>query len=86
LNLEDDVFIGFLSGLDVGSSNPISYKIQILVDYLTGNLGSTDELKFIAKISHLIVAGNSIFPPQKRDFREFDVRGVNLKKIKFLRV
>eukprot|EP01080_Neovahlkampfia_damariscottae_P006068 gene6068-10076_t len=73
--IENDVFVGFLSGIDVGSPDTMSYKIQLLVDYLSGNIGTTDEMKFISKISQIIIAGNSIYPPGKKDFREFDVRG-----------
>ena len=59
----------------------MSYKMQLLVDYLSGNIGTTDEIKFVSKISHLMIAGNSIYPAGKKDFREFDVRGVrNFKR------
>lgn len=55
-------WIAILSGLDIGSDTTDDSKIQMLVEYLTGEVGGTVDQKSAAQISRLIVAGNSLTP------------------------
>jgi DNA polymerase delta subunit 2 len=55
-------WIAVVSGLDIGSDITDDSKIQMLVEYLTGEVGGTVDQKSAAQISRLVVAGNSLVP------------------------
>lgn len=57
-------YIALVSGLGVGSpsSNPLA--ASLLVDFLTGQLGSAEEQKLCSRIARVIVAGNSLCVPE----------------------
>ncbi|KAI9101041.1 DNA polymerase alpha/epsilon subunit B-domain-containing protein [Phlyctochytrium arcticum] len=57
----NDEFIVLASGLDVGTEN-FSLELEMLTDYLTGELGSLDDQRTSAKITRLILAGNTVAP------------------------
>eukprot|EP01133_Synstelium_polycarpum_P002482 gene2482-2823_t len=58
-SLEDDVFVCIASGLSIGHPNTI-LSTSLLMEYLTGNLGSPLDQKLASRISRLIIAGNSV--------------------------
>ncbi|KAI9305083.1 DNA polymerase alpha/epsilon subunit B-domain-containing protein, partial [Cunninghamella echinulata] len=61
---ENDKYVAILSGLNVGTENSdIDLKIQLLTEYLTGELGNTKDQINISKITRVILAGNSLAPP-----------------------
>lgn len=53
-------YVALVSGLNIGMTNEDPLALQMLVDYLTGNLGSESEQNFVANIVRLIVVGNSL--------------------------
>ncbi|KAF2076374.1 hypothetical protein CYY_002331 [Polysphondylium violaceum] len=63
-NLEDDVYVCLVSGLSIGDPNN-TLQLNMLVDYISGNLGTSKDQKFISRISRLIIAGNSIFKEEQ---------------------
>ncbi|EED77603.1 predicted protein, partial [Postia placenta Mad-698-R] len=57
---EQDEWVAILSGLEIGSTSPADAQIQMLAEYLTGEAGGLDDQASAARISRLIVAGNSL--------------------------
>ncbi|KAF9448368.1 hypothetical protein P691DRAFT_618311, partial [Macrolepiota fuliginosa MF-IS2] len=55
-----DEWIGVVSGLEIGSIRPTDAQLQMLTEYLTGEEGGEDDQLSAAKISRLIIAGNSL--------------------------
>ena len=53
-------WIAVVSGLDIGSPSPSDAQIQMLAEYLTGEGGGAKEQVSAARISRLIIAGNSL--------------------------
>lgn len=58
-----DEWIACVSGLDVGTTSTGDAQIQMLIEYLTGEAGGTDDQIAASQISRLIIAGNSFAPP-----------------------
>jgi DNA polymerase delta subunit 2 len=58
--LAEDKFVAFVSDLQVGKPGCNPLAGQMLIDYIAGHLGSSQELTFGASIVRVIVAGNSI--------------------------
>lgn len=56
----EDEWIGLVSGLEIGSMMPTDAQLQMLTEYLTGEEGGEDDQLSAAKISRLIIAGNSL--------------------------
>ncbi|CAK9441618.1 uncharacterized protein LODBEIA_P54860 [Lodderomyces beijingensis] len=54
--------IAIVSGLNIGLDAHYDMKLELLKQYLTGELGSEQEQELAASISRLIIAGNSIEP------------------------
>ncbi|GLT65829.1 hypothetical protein SLA2020_382350 [Shorea laevis] len=63
LELREDKYVVFVSGLSVGStaSNPLQF--QLFVDHITGHLGDDEEQNIAAQIVHVVIAGNSVEIP-----------------------
>ncbi|EKM55715.1 uncharacterized protein PHACADRAFT_173871 [Phanerochaete carnosa HHB-10118-sp] len=57
-----DEWIAVVSGLDVGALDPPDAQLQMLSEYLTGEACGSDEQSGAARISRLIIAGNSLAP------------------------
>lgn len=57
---EQDEWVAILSGLEISSTSPADAQIQMLAEYLTGEAGGLDDQASAARISRLIVAGNSL--------------------------
>eukprot|EP00891_Asterochloris_glomerata_P002214 jgi/Astpho2/2214/e_gw1.00040.61.1_t len=56
-SLSEDKYIAFVSGLEVGNDAADPLRLSLVVDYLTGLLGSGEEQKLIAKIARVVIAG-----------------------------
>ncbi|CAN4106406.1 unnamed protein product [Withania somnifera] len=63
IQLGEDKYVVFISGLSVGrsSSNPLQF--QLFVDHITGHLGDEQEQNIAAQIVQVIIAGNSVEVP-----------------------
>ncbi|EJD02090.1 uncharacterized protein FOMMEDRAFT_109238 [Fomitiporia mediterranea MF3/22] len=55
-----DSWIAFVSGLDMGESSSMDPRMQMLVEYLSGEAGAQEDT--ISQISRLVIAGNSLAP------------------------
>jgi len=59
---EEPTFILLVSGLETGGTHdPLPTKL--LVDYITGHLGSTEDVALASRIARVVVAGSSRVPP-----------------------
>ncbi|RXG56732.1 DNA polymerase delta small subunit, partial [Armadillidium vulgare] len=52
-------FVLFISGLELQNES-VFLSLQLLIDYLTGHLGSPSEQSEICNIVRIVIAGNSI--------------------------
>eukprot|EP00898_Chlorokybus_atmophyticus_P001836 jgi/Chlat1/2653/Chrsp178S02503 len=55
-----DAYVAIVSGLGLGGATASPLHAQLLVDYLTGHLGSPQEQAMSARIVRVIVAGDSL--------------------------
>ncbi|TFY83458.1 hypothetical protein EWM64_g567 [Hericium alpestre] len=55
-------YIGIISGLDIGPNPSSDAQIQMMIEYLTGEGGGSDDQVSASQISRLIIAGNSLAP------------------------
>ncbi|KZT59168.1 hypothetical protein CALCODRAFT_493962 [Calocera cornea HHB12733] len=61
-------WVALTSGLDIGgSAAPSDMRIELLVELLTSELGGNDSQSETARISRLILAGNSLTPPIRQE-------------------
>lgn len=61
-------WIACVSGLNIGSpSAAADLKINLLVEYLLGELGDSSDQKNASSISRVIIAGNSFAPMKEED-------------------
>lgn len=58
--LDDDKFIVFLSGLEIGHSTHSMLHVQLLIELLTGQLGDEETQRSMSRVTRLVVAGNSL--------------------------
>ncbi|KAF9533433.1 DNA polymerase alpha/epsilon subunit B-domain-containing protein [Crepidotus variabilis] len=58
----EDEWVAVVSGLEIGTSSPSDAQIQMLTEYLTGEGGVVEEQVSAARISRLIIAGDSLAP------------------------
>ncbi|KAI0340619.1 hypothetical protein BDW22DRAFT_1378725, partial [Trametopsis cervina] len=57
---DEDEWIALVSGLEVGIPSEADGQLQLLAEYLTGEAGGLDEQTNAARISRLVIAGNSL--------------------------
>ncbi len=58
---QQDRFIAFISGLELASkSSDALGPFQLALDWLLGEAGDVDEVKWVANIERVVVAGNSL--------------------------
>ncbi|KAI0637203.1 DNA polymerase alpha/epsilon subunit B-domain-containing protein [Trametes polyzona] len=55
-----DEWVALVSGLEIGSENPTEGQIQMLAEYLTAEISGPEEQSQAARVSRLIIAGNSL--------------------------
>ncbi|XP_072029606.1 DNA polymerase delta subunit 2-like [Amphiura filiformis] len=58
--LEEDRYIVLMSGLGIGEDGHHLMNLQLLVDLITGQLGTAEEQEKFSKVIRVIVAGNSL--------------------------
>ncbi|XP_030839817.1 DNA polymerase delta subunit 2 [Strongylocentrotus purpuratus] len=58
--LDDDRYIILMSGLGIGSDQTDLMNLQLMVDIITGQLGTADQQKMFSKVVRVIIAGNSL--------------------------
>ncbi|KIJ69512.1 hypothetical protein HYDPIDRAFT_24347 [Hydnomerulius pinastri MD-312] len=59
---QPDEYLGIVSGLSIGATSPTDAQIQMLVEYICGEVGGLDDQKLASQITRLIIAGNSLSP------------------------
>ncbi|OCH95642.1 hypothetical protein OBBRIDRAFT_745437 [Obba rivulosa] len=62
-----DEWVAIVSGLEVGATSPADAQMEMLVEYLTGEVGGVHDQAEASRISRLIVAGNSLAPMASLD-------------------
>lgn len=62
-----------MSGLQLGEPTHNPLPTQMLIDYITGFLGDTDDHEVCAKIETVIIAGNSLFRDHTKKTKGFKV-------------
>ncbi|KAH7915994.1 hypothetical protein BJ138DRAFT_1109137 [Hygrophoropsis aurantiaca] len=58
----EDEYLAVISGLSVGAVSSADSQIQMLIEFLSGEIGGPEDQKLAAQISRLIIAGNSLSP------------------------
>ncbi|XP_071546899.1 DNA polymerase delta subunit 2 [Panulirus ornatus] len=58
--INDDRYVVMVSGLELSSSVDSLLPLELLVDYITGHLGHSEEQAAVARVSRVIIAGNSV--------------------------
>ncbi|KAF9573126.1 hypothetical protein EC968_008975 [Mortierella alpina] len=61
---EADKYVALVSGLGIGGSDFKPLELDLLAEYLTGEIGNTKEQLDCANIVRVIIAGNSIVAPE----------------------
>lgn len=57
---QSDEYLAVVSGLSIGTESQADAQIQMLVEYLSGEVGGHDDQTIASQITRLIVAGNSL--------------------------
>lgn len=57
-----DEYLAVVSGLSIGTESQADAQIQMLVEYLSGEVGGHDDQTVASQITRLIMAGNSLLP------------------------
>src|SRR5689334_18784558 len=57
-------YVALVSGMRLGDESRNPLPLQMAVDYISGHLGSNAEQTVQANVVRLIVAGNSVVPPE----------------------
>ncbi|KAI8089547.1 DNA polymerase alpha/epsilon subunit B-domain-containing protein [Halteromyces radiatus] len=60
---KEDKYVAILSGLNIGTKADNDLNLQLLTEYISGELGSGNDQKSNSCITRVIIAGNSISPP-----------------------
>ncbi|KAF9228027.1 hypothetical protein BS17DRAFT_774646 [Gyrodon lividus] len=55
-----DEYLAIVSGLSIGSESPADAQTQMLVEYLSGEVGGHHDQTLASQVTRLIVAGNSL--------------------------
>ncbi|KDQ21450.1 hypothetical protein BOTBODRAFT_203638 [Botryobasidium botryosum FD-172 SS1] len=62
-------WVALVSGLDIGTVGPLGdagdARFRLFVEYITGECGDVEDQTLSARISHLIIAGNSLIAPER---------------------
>lgn len=57
---QEDAYVALVSGLQLANSKADMMQVQLLVDFLTGNLGAAPQQQLAAKVVQLVIAGGSL--------------------------
>ncbi|KAI9209532.1 DNA polymerase alpha/epsilon subunit B-domain-containing protein [Polychytrium aggregatum] len=63
---ENSPMVAFVSGLNFGEADNREHAIQMMVDYLTGELGTLEDQRRASRIVRVVIAGNT-FARKKSD-------------------
>ncbi|KAI8064736.1 DNA polymerase alpha/epsilon subunit B-domain-containing protein [Gongronella butleri] len=55
-----DKYVAIVSGLNIGDHADADLKIQLMLEYITGELGSSEDQASASSIARVILAGNSL--------------------------
>ncbi|KAK6187898.1 hypothetical protein SNE40_005824 [Patella caerulea] len=58
--IENDRYIAFISGIEIGGKQEKLFQLQLFIDLVTGQLGDEGQQKATSQIVRVIVAGNSL--------------------------
>lgn len=58
--VNEDKYVVFLSGLEIGAASADMLRLKLLVDLLTGQLGDEQTQCWMAKVVRVVIAGNSL--------------------------
>jgi hypothetical protein len=58
--VSEDKYVALVSGLSLGSRHADNFRIQLAMDFLTGNLGSPAEQQLAAHVVRVVVAGGCV--------------------------
>lgn len=58
--INSDKYVLLVSGLSVGGQQEKCMQIQMLIDYILGIVGDSEDLEMCSSIIHVIIAGNSL--------------------------
>ncbi|CAG8763387.1 7404_t:CDS:2, partial [Racocetra fulgida] len=58
--ITDDKYIALISGMNIGPNSSSALQLQLMTEYLTGELGNSSVQDFTSKIARMIIAGNSL--------------------------
>ncbi|KAK3010098.1 hypothetical protein RJ639_012438, partial [Escallonia herrerae] len=61
---EEDKYVVFVSGLNVGSNSSNPLQFQLFVDHISGHLGDKKVQSIAAQIVQVVIAGNSVEVPR----------------------
>ncbi|KAJ2864439.1 DNA polymerase delta small subunit Cdc1 [Coemansia erecta] len=61
---EEDRFVAFVSGFNATIEQPVTLEMQLLAEYIVGNLGSADTQRACAQIVQVVVAGGLLSLPE----------------------
>jgi len=64
--IEKDKYVAIVSGIEIGNEDRNPLPVQLFIDYISGHIGGTWEQEFEARITRLVIAGNSLAPPEKK--------------------
>ena len=57
---QPDEYLAVVSGLSIGTGSQADAQIQMLVEYLSGEVGGHDDQTIASQITRLVIAGNSL--------------------------
>ncbi|KAI8325201.1 hypothetical protein GQ54DRAFT_246234, partial [Martensiomyces pterosporus] len=63
LPMVDEKYVALISGLNTTAECPVTLEMQVLAEYLCGNLGSSRDQMAESKIAQVVVAGNLLSIP-----------------------
>ena len=76
LQAQTDEYIAVVSGLSIGALSPADAQVQMLTEFLAGEIGGPDERQIAAQVSRLVIAGDSLALPNATEVDESDKTSV----------
>ncbi|KAJ3228160.1 DNA polymerase delta subunit 2 [Clydaea vesicula] len=72
-----DIWVALISGLNLGNPSSMNIKLQLLIDYLDGELGTHDDQQENCNLTRVVFAGNTLSKPK---FVEHDLEEKKTKR------
>eukprot|EP00002_Diphylleia_rotans_P039062 TRINITY_DN8972_c0_g1_i1.p1 TRINITY_DN8972_c0_g1~~TRINITY_DN8972_c0_g1_i1.p1 ORF type:complete len:408 (+),score=89.56 TRINITY_DN8972_c0_g1_i1:404-1627(+) len=73
-------YVAFVSGLDIGSQSKNHVAMELLLEYITGNIGGTEDMPYMTSIQRLVIAGNALMTQQLTEGVGKQVAGIREKE------